>query len=65
MMQIGIQPLSSASQQRSPAVPAEPVCRQIGNSPDTGGPHEVTAAEDQILFVSPPPLPFPRVYPGL
>ncbi len=32
---------------------------------DPAGPHQEPAVDDTILFVSPPPAPWPRVFPGL
>ena len=64
MMQIGMQPLSPAfaagplphSDEAASGAPARE--SQLVSDParDTG---------DDTLFVSPPPLPFPRVFPGL
>jgi len=56
MMQIGdLQPKPRAFPNASPAEAAEQ------QQPT----HRVPAEEQEPLFVSPPPLPWPRVFPGL
>jgi hypothetical protein len=56
MMQIGdLQPKPQAFPNASPA---EAVEQQQPT-------HRVPAEEQESLFVSPPPLPWPRVFPGL
>jgi len=32
---------------------------------DPAGPQQEPAVDDSVLFVSPPPAPWPRVFPGL
>ncbi len=64
MIQIGMQPRPAAFPETLPADPAEIIGRRYGQGPEPAGTSSV-GAEDQILFVSPPPLPFPRVFPGL
>ena len=59
MIQIGIQPLPCALAEGQPADPAD----VTGTGPDFAG--VASDGEDQGLYVSPPPLPFPRVFPGL
>ena len=62
MIQIGVKPLSAASTQGRPPDPARPVDGHPGQENRLpGDPSE----QDGFLFVSPPPLPFPRVFPGL
>jgi len=56
MMQIG--DLTPQPQAFPPALPAEADKKQ---QPSHGLPEE----EQEPLFVSPPPLPWPRVFPGL
>ena len=64
MMQIGMQPLSAAFAEGPQPRPDEATSGSPGresqlvsdSAGDTG---------DDFLFVSPPPLPFPRVFPGL
>lgn len=63
MIQLGLQLVPTAFSEPSPAAPAEIGGHQIAESFNPGAPSG--AVEDQPLFVSPPPLPFPRVYPGL
>ena len=64
MIQIGEQPLSAAYTEGPPPDPDQAVGRypvqgsQLAD--DSSG-----EPQDCILFVSPPPLPFPRVFPGL
>jgi len=64
MMQIGVQPLSAAFAEGPRPDPDE----ATGGNP---GPESQLASDlsgdtsDGVLFVSPPPLPFPRVFPGL
>jgi hypothetical protein len=64
MMQIGVQPLSAALVGGRPYDPDQAPgghrgaeSRPAGEAPEDAG--------DGILFVSPPPMPFPRVFPGL
>ncbi|SEP49183.1 hypothetical protein SAMN02990966_07239 [Rhodospirillales bacterium URHD0017] len=64
MIQIGAQPLPVAFGERPPPDPEQ----AIGGLP--GGDSRLAEdssaqALDGVLFVSPPPLPFPRVFPGL
>jgi hypothetical protein len=64
MMQIGMQPLSAAFAEGPLPRPDEATSGSPGRESqlvsDPAG-----AAGDDLLFVSPPPLPFPRVFPGL
>lgn len=64
MIQIGIQPLPTAFPEESPAGPTQVIGRQTGRGPDPTGTLSADT-EDQTFVVSPPPLPFPRVFPGL
>jgi hypothetical protein len=64
MMQIGVQAGPPAFPQPCPAAREEAAGRQPGRDSDFSGPR-AASVEDQPLFVSPPPLPFPRVFPGL
>jgi hypothetical protein len=38
---------------------------EIGRVEPPAPPCAASASEDEVLFVSPPPAPFPRVFPGL
>jgi hypothetical protein len=38
---------------------------EIGRVEAPAAPSAASASEDEIAFVSPPPAPFPRVFPGL
>lgn len=64
MIQIGLQPSSAAFAEGCRSSPD-------GAMGDHSGPERRLASDlpeepgDGILFVSPPPLPFPRVFPGL
>jgi hypothetical protein len=64
MMQIGEQPLSAAFTEGVPPGPDQAVGGHPGQesqmADDSSG-----EPRDGVLFVSPPPLPFPRVFPGL
>jgi hypothetical protein len=64
MMQIGMQPPSAALAGGPPYNPDQALDRPPGaeRRPPGEAPED---AGDGILFVSPPPLPFPRVFPGL
>jgi hypothetical protein len=64
MIQIGIQPLPPAFAEGPPADPADVTGRKAGTGPRLAGAPSADT-EDQTLYVSPPPLPFPRVFPGL
>jgi hypothetical protein len=64
MIQIGVKPLSAASTEGCPPDPVHPVGGHPGQENRLpGDPSEQPL--DGFLFVSPPPLPFPRVFPGL
>ena len=64
MIQIGVQPLSAASTEGRPPDPDQAVGGHAGQqSRATGDPSG--QPPEMLLFVSPPPLPFPRVFPGL
>ena len=67
MMQIGMQPPSTALAGGPPPHPDQALGRHPGlDSRLAGDPPEAAGDEgDGILFVSPPPMPFPRVFPGL
>jgi hypothetical protein len=64
MIQIGVQPLSAGFTEGPPPDPAQAVGGHPGPqsrlSDDASG-----QQQDAALVVSPPPLPFPRVFPGL
>ena len=60
MIQIGEQPLSAAHTEGPPPDPDHAVGRHPGQ-----GSQLADEPRDCVLFVSPPPLPFPRVFPGL
>jgi hypothetical protein len=64
MIQIGISPLPTPFPEGPSADPDEITGRQAGKRREPAG-LSTAAADDGILFVSPPPLPFPRVFPGL
>jgi hypothetical protein len=64
MIQIGEQPLPPRFTEGPPSDPDPTVAGHLG--------HEKQSADDSsfenplgVLFVSPPPLPFPGVFPGL
>lgn len=64
MIQIGEQPLSAPFPEGVPPDP-DPA---IGGSPGRESrlaDRSLGEAPDAVLFISPPPLPFPRVFPGL
>ena len=64
MIQIGVHPPSAASQEGRPSNPDQAAgghTRQESRMPgDSSG-----QPQDGSLVVSPPPCPFPRVFPGL
>ena len=64
MIQIGVQPLSAAFTEGPPPDPDQAVSGHPGQesrlTDDPSGQPRTAS-----LFVSPPPLPFPRVFPGL
>jgi hypothetical protein len=64
MIQIGIQPLSAPLGEAPRPDPDNAIC---GHPDREGrlGPEPSEDASDGSLFVSPPPMPFPRVFPGL
>jgi hypothetical protein len=64
MIQIGTQAVPSKIPWPSTAAPIDAARRQVGTESDLSGPR-AGSDEDPPLFVSPPPLPFPRVFPGL
>lgn len=64
MMQIGIQPLSAAFAEGPLPHPDEPTSGSPGRERRLVS-NLARDAGDDALFVSPPPLPFPRVFPGL
>jgi hypothetical protein len=64
MIQIGVQPRSAAFTEGHPPHLNQAIGGDPGpESPLQGDPSG--EAQDDVLFVSPPPLPFPRVFPGL
>jgi len=64
MMQIGVQPLFPAFAESSRPDPDQAVGGHAGQeSPATGDP--AGQLSEGLPYVSPPPLPFPRVFPGL
>lgn len=64
MIQIGEQPPSAALTEGQPPDPDSAVCGQHG--PQSRLADDPSAQwQDGVLFVSPPPFPFPRVFPGL
>ncbi len=64
MMQIGVQPLSGPLGEGPRSDPDDVTCDHPGREGPLG-PDPSAEASDGSLFVSPPPLPFPRVFPGL
>ncbi len=64
MMQIGVQPLSARLGEGPRPDPDDAICVHPGRETRLG-PDPSGAPGDASLFVSPPPLPFPRVFPGL
>jgi hypothetical protein len=64
MIQIGVQPLSAAYTQGPPSDPDQAVGRHPGRESQLADDSSADP-RDHVLFVSPPPLPFPRVFPGL
>jgi hypothetical protein len=63
MMQIGVHPLTRAFAEGSLPQPDEASGNPIREPRSL--PEPSRDGGDDILFVSPPPLPFPRVFPGL
>jgi len=64
MIQIEVQSLSAAFTEGPPPDPDPAVGSQIGPQSQLGDAPS-TQWQDRVLFVSPPPFPFPRVFPGL
>jgi hypothetical protein len=64
MIQIPVQPLSAAFTEPDPPAPDEALGRPAGEEGELAG-DSSGQPQDGVLFVSPPPLPFPRVFPGL
>ena len=64
MMQIGMQPLSPAFAEGPLPHPDEAASGGPGRESQLA-PDPARDTGDDFLFVSPPPLPFPRVFPGL
>ena len=64
MIQIGEQPLPPGFTEGPPSDPDQTVGGRLGHERQLadGSPTETPLG---VLFVSPPPLPFPRVFPGL
>ena len=65
MIQIGVQPLSAAFTEGPPSDPDQAAGGHAGQESRAPGAPSGTAAGRRSLFVSPPPCPFPRVFPGL
>jgi hypothetical protein len=64
MIQIGVQLPSAASTEGPPPDLVPAIGSDRGpESPSTDDPSG--QPQGDVLFVSPPPLPFPRVFPGL
>ena len=61
MIQIGIEPRSTLGKTPPPAPDEAIFARPASQSRSDPS----AKADDGPLFVSPPPLPFPRVFPGL
>lgn len=64
MIQIGVQPLSAAYTQGPPPDPDEAVGRHPDQESQLADDSSVEL-RDHVLFISPPPFPFPRVFPRL
>ena len=64
MIQIGVQPLSAAFTEGPPPDPDQAVGGHAGQESRSAG-DSSAQPQDGVLFVSPPPFPFPRVFPGL
>jgi len=64
MIQIGLQPHSAAFTEGHPPPLDQPIGGDRGAESPLAGDRS-GEAQDDVLFVSPPPLPFPRVFPGL
>lgn len=64
MIQIGVPPLPAAFTEGPPTDPDQAIGghpgQESGLANDPSG-----RPQDGFLFVSPPPFPFPRVFPGL
>jgi hypothetical protein len=69
MMQIGVQSLPAPCLEGPLADPRQTFGDELGRqvSSSSGSSSSGSSAEpgEDSLFVSPPPLPFPRVFPGL
>jgi hypothetical protein len=64
MIQIGSLPLSTAFPEGPSADANEVIGHKATAGREPAAPPRLDA-DDGVLFVSPPPLPFPRVFPGL
>jgi hypothetical protein len=64
MIQIGRQPLSAAFTEDPPPLSGQAIGGHPGQESQSVDDSLGQPRED-VLFVSPPPLPFPRVFPGL
>ena len=64
MIQIGLQPPSAALAEGPPHQPGEQADGRFGPRGRLDA-NPAREASDGSVFVSPPPLPFPRVFPGL
>jgi hypothetical protein len=64
MIQIGVQPLSAPPMEGPLADPRITFGDELGRESRSAS-GQLAESIDSSLFVSPPPLPFPRVFPGL
>ena len=65
MIQIGLQPPSAAFTEGRRSNPDDAMGDHSGLEGQRASDLSEAESGDCILFVSPPPLPFPRVFPGL
>ena len=64
MIQIGVQPPSAAFMEGPPPDPDQAIGSDRGTESPLANDSSGQPQHD-VFFVSPPPLPFPRVFPGL
>jgi hypothetical protein len=64
MIQIGVQPRSAAFTE-GPPPDLDPAIGGDRRPESQSADDPSGQPQDDVLFVSPPPLPFPRVFPGL
>ncbi len=64
MTQIGLQPVSAPFGEGSRRDPDDAICSNLGDQTRLG-PDPSDDTSEGSPFVSPPPLPFPRIFPGL